>query len=628
VAAVKPNNPSPPSPDNSNKNAPTPPVQPPERKTWTGKATKAEAGKLTLTDADGKETILTVPAAAHVTIDGKDGKLEDVHPDSAVTVTQVGDDVAGVDAVNLERTWTGAATKVEAGKLTLKGADGKEAVLAIPATAHVTIAGKDAKPEDLAALPAGSAVTVTEVGDAVVRVDVTAAAEERPKPPSTVKASAGRYVLPPPNTPSILVQREAGQAAWKRLAPGSGEVFTTDDLVCLPGYNSELALGGDGGTHLVLHGHLPQFTVHPYEIMDFLLESAVRLNKPESGFDADVTLLRGRIYLSNRKEQGACKVRLRFAGEVWDLTLLQRDTEAGVDLLQGYTGDINYRAGESPLQEVYLDLLSGRADIRIDSREFANKPAPLVVHWDNKGPGASPPQPIKAQDVPAVDAVWRKSPPAGATDAERSAIQGMVGALDGLAMVMTNRPVETALGQALGGQEARDNIPLRLLAVYSLGAVDDVNKVLDVLCSDGDPAHDADRAAAVFTMRRWLSRGADKGQALYDEKKGTGLLIDHYHFREVEARDIVTLLYDFPPQDARQEATFDKLTSLLRSPLLPIRELAYWHLHVLSAGARVALPPYNAGWKPNERDLAADAWKALVGKDLPPPAPMGAPGMP
>ena len=121
--------------------------------------------------------------------------------------------------------------------------------------------------------------------------ETTPAADERPKPPSKVRAVvAGYEAAGPRNESSILVQRrpERIEPGWKRLVPGKSEIFSTDDLVSLPGYNSELALGADRGAHLLLHGHVPQFTIHP--IMDFLMESTVRLHQPEAGFDADLTL--------------------------------------------------------------------------------------------------------------------------------------------------------------------------------------------------------------------------------------------------------------------------------------------------------------------------------------------------
>lgn len=56
--------------------------------THEGKVVKAEAGKLTMTDKDGKnEHTHTIPAGAKVTCDGKECKVEDLKPGSSVKVT-------------------------------------------------------------------------------------------------------------------------------------------------------------------------------------------------------------------------------------------------------------------------------------------------------------------------------------------------------------------------------------------------------------------------------------------------------------------------------------------------------------------------------------------------------------
>ena len=95
----------------------------------------------------------------------------------------------------------------------------------------------------------------------------------------------------------------------------------------------------------------------------------------------------------------------------------------------------------------------------------------------------------------------------------------------------------------------------------------------------------------------------------------------------MDARTVFVLLHDFPTKDLRQAATFEKLTSLMSDPHLPIRELAYWHLLKLSAGAGRPLPDYNAAWGQDQRDKSVDDWKKLIADSkLPPPQPMAPPG--
>jgi hypothetical protein len=442
----------------------------------------------------------------------------------------------------------------------------------------------------------------------------------RPNPPSKVRVAAGRYVVPAKAGPSILVNREANQLGWKRLASG-GQVLTTDDLVSLPGYQSELDLGPDGSAHLLMHGNVPDYSAHPK--MDLLMESAVQLHEPEAGFDLDLTLDRGRIYLSNHKPAGAVKVRLRFAGEIWDLTLLEPATEIGVDLSNVYTRNIDYH-DEAPLQEVICYLITGRAGIKIDYREFGNLPAPAFIQWDNKGP-APVPQPVLPSVLPAFTTVWNKTPPAGATKPEAERIQLMRDALLSLSGLMSEKK---AVDSALLEARQKDDAPtLRVLAIYSYGAVDAVDKLLDVLCNDDAETHAADRNAAILTLRRWLARDPENSTRLFDAKKDTGLLMK-YDKRTSDAQATLDFLHDFNEKDAANPATFDLLVQRLRSDQLAVRELAYWQLRHLSLGARSPLPPYNAGWDADQRNAAADAWKALIGKDLPPNLKLSAPMSP
>jgi hypothetical protein len=446
--------------------------------------------------------------------------------------------------------------------------------------------------------------------------------DPRPNPPNKGRVAAGRYVVPPASGPSILVNRESDKPGWQRLTTGA-QVFTADDLVSLPGYQSELDLGPDGGAHLLLHGHVPEYSAH--FAMDLLMESAVQLHQPDAGFDLDLTLDRGRIYLSNHKSEGAVQVRLRFANEIWDMTLLEPGTEIGVDLAKVYTRSTDYRNGEAPLQQVIWHLITGRAGVKYENREFGNVPAPAFISWDNKGPGAGNPTPIGSKDLPDFKTVWTKAPPAGATKAEADRVQLMRDALLSLSGMMSEKKaVDTALLEARQKEEAP---MLRILAIYSFGAVDAVDKLLDVISNDDAETHAPGRNAAILTLRRWLARDPDNGNRLFDAKKETGLLVK-YNKRTSDAQATLDFLHDFSKEDAAKPATFDLLVQRLRSDQLAVRELAYWQLRHLSLGARVALPAYNAGWDADQRNTAADAWKALIGKELPVPAPRGSGNLP
>jgi hypothetical protein len=365
-----------------------------------------------------------------------------------------------------------------------------------------------------------------------------------------------------------------------------------------------------------LFGHVPEYSAHVAQ--DLLMESAVQLHQPEADFDLDLTLDRGRIFLSNHKTEGAVQVRLRFASEIWDMTLLEPGTEIGVDLSRFYTRDIDYRGGEAPIQVAIWYLITGRAGVKFDYREFGNLRAPAFIGWDNKGPRAADPQIIGATALADFTAVWNKTPPVGTTKPEADRIQLMRDALLSLSGIMSEKK---AVDSALLEARQKDDAPmLRILAIYSFGAVDAIDKLLDVLCNDDAETHASDRNAAVLALRRWLARDSDNGNRLFDAKKDTGLLMK-YDKRTSDAQTTLDFLHDFSDKDARNTATFDLLVQRLRSDQLAVRELAIWQLRHLSLGAKVALPAYNAGWDADQRNTAADAWKALIGKELPAPAP-------
>jgi hypothetical protein len=175
---------------------------------------------------------------------------------------------------------------------------------------------------------------------ALEAVDPTGPPDKKgPAAPADERKAVGVFVAGK-NGPALLLRRGLQADDWKRVVDGA-DVCTGERLVSLPGSASEVRL--EGGVRLELHGHVREFSVPQpgYDIQDFLMESAVTLHTPEAPFDADLTLDRGRVYLSNQKKEGAARVRLRFGKEVWDVTLDEPDSEIGVDLMKLYVPGVN-----------------------------------------------------------------------------------------------------------------------------------------------------------------------------------------------------------------------------------------------------------------------------------------------
>src|SRR5262249_1477559 len=130
-------------------------------------------------------------------------------------------------------------------------------------------------------------------------------------------------------------------------------------------------------------------------------------------FDLDLTLDRGRIFLSNHKDKdkGPARIRLRFLQEIWDLTLTEPDTEVGVELVKRYVPQIDYQSGEEPLAQAFLTVQRGKATLKeTNYHEYPPleaPPGPALIGWDNKNRGINGPIRLE-KPIPA----WGKAPPA------------------------------------------------------------------------------------------------------------------------------------------------------------------------------------------------------------------------
>src|SRR5262245_34551682 len=102
-------------------------------------------------------------------------------------------------------------------------------------------------------------------------------------------AAAGKCASPT----GTLLQRSATGQAWQPVKEAA-TLAAGAHLLALPGEQGALSAGG-GAVRISLHGNLPELSHFP------VLESAITLNKPPAGVDADFTLQRGRVDVTNSK---------------------------------------------------------------------------------------------------------------------------------------------------------------------------------------------------------------------------------------------------------------------------------------------------------------------------------------
>jgi hypothetical protein len=458
----------------------------------------------------------------------------------------------------------------------------------------------------------GSTTTDKGKGPAVVATNTdtgkpATAVIQRAPAPSKERAIIGNYIGRVGDLPSVLIAKQEDGDKWQRFAAGN-TIYSADTLVALPGFTALVRTKTD--VALTLRGHVREFSIA--QIMDYLMDSAVILHANKD-FDLDLTLLRGRIYLTNRNEKGPARIRLRFENEVWDLTLAGKGDEVAVDLFRMYSPVINYRKGEDPRAQCYLGLLRGDAELKIDAFHphmlEADPPRWVRMEWDSFTKSAGPYK--VAQMTPAL----RKEPPAPELLAEprRDALKKMDLALKNLETLLGSaKSLEVALQETM---QKPDPVS-RVLAVYCLTSIDAIGPVIDVL-GDEDPNHFPDREAAFYSLQRWVARSSKQSKLLYDEKTQTGILADK-KYKQREAEDVVQFLHPLQAEDLTKIETYEGLTRLLQHRKVAIAEMGFWHLVWLSGG--VKLPPgFNAAFPQEDRERYAAQIQAMIEKKQLPP---------
>jgi hypothetical protein len=438
----------------------------------------------------------------------------------------------------------------------------------------------------------------------------------KPTAPSKERKELARYFLAngPAPVPTVLASRPTN-GTFQRVKP-SGRVSSTDLLLSLPGYRSEVR--SDSGVDLILWGHLPEFS-DTKQIFP-LFDSAATLHVPDKGIDLDFTLDRGAVLIANHKDKDAAIVRLRFQDEVWDLSLTEPGAEIAVSLWSRFVTP--YDSGDAPGCTVNLFVRRGKAAARVRLEEYPDldsTPVPKVISWDNKIGRVQ--GPIPAQDPWLQDllAVWGdpRSPAnpekVPSSDNARAARRVLTDLSTRLADM---KPMEVALLELFqADSKAEDS--LRFSAVYALGAIDDASALVDIL-GDGK-LNPYCRFAAIDSLRQFIGRHEDQERKLYDPQTKSGVLIDK-KFRTADAREILELLHT-PSEAQRGSPDFwMALAQLLVHDKQAIRELALWHLvRLLPEGRKIG---YNPTAPPEVLQATAQQWKELVeSKSMPPKKP-------
>ncbi len=414
---------------------------------------------------------------------------------------------------------------------------------------------------------------------------------EKPAPPNADRLAVGQVDKPAGGAVGLVVRRTAGADAWERVGPGAGGVSSGDRLVCLPGYRA--AVRFDSGATADLWGNLPDLLPVP------LLEAAVTPAVPADGFHADLTVHAGRVYLGS-KQPGGVTVRLRFAGQVWDVALPDDKAEVVFELVGLPT------PGEQPalpVRTARLVTLAGSVSVTPAGEPAVPLEKAAGVTWVSGGPT----QKLPPLGRPERDQLARLGPtPPGAQptltalgDLSRRAGEGgaVAALLDELVQaVPENRGAAAAVvaGNRVG--------------VYGLAALGRADKLADLLAGTANPVSRQLAAEALVPALATDPELVGPARKVLVEQKGLAA---------AEADEVFRLLRGVSVAERGDPATLDRLLDDLLSPALPLRELALSNLIGLTPAedrSKVTAPPfvYDVAAPEADREASQKAWKGRV----------------
>ncbi|MBY0513200.1 MAG: hypothetical protein K2P78_04725, partial [Gemmataceae bacterium] len=493
-----------------------------------------------------------------------------------------------------------------------------------PAVAAAKEPAKPAKVEP----PGEPEVVAPPPTEKTTEPDTTGTEKVPEKPP--VEDLGGRVPAPNANrdevgkveTPNVLVLTRGGDAAeWVRV-DAAEPVSTQDEILCLPGYKADVGLTK---AKLTVHmwGNLPELLGATGPGVRVPLECRLRLHPPPAGFDADFTLLGGRVYVSTKNPDGA-KVRVRLADEVWDVRLKDPKTDVMVELVSAYLPGTPFakEGGEKPRAVARMATTRGAAEFEAVKR--FKKPAELAegsfVAWDSTSGQLAEPRPIDPNDV-SFRRFLDTFLPAKHAETVNTSLAALVKDVD------DPKKVRLAIFQELDKPADRD--PVRQgtyrVAVFALAAVmsdpagkDGLRALVDVL---GSETRGYGRSAAADALSLWLARDPQNTARMYP------VLLDKGAPPE-EAELILRLLRGYTRTRKPDPADLDTLVTMLTAKSLRVRELALWNLMNFVDPSAAAVPALFTDValdaQENGYEKFVAAWKARIEevkkqKDAPPP---------
>ncbi len=403
----------------------------------------------------------------------------------------------------------------------------------------------------------------------------------------------------------LVVTQPTDGAGWRRLRVKENDdqaVESNSALMALPGYKADVSI--EKAVLVRLWGNVPEQM--PYRV----LESRVKFHVPPPGFDADITLLGGRIYLKSEKAAGA-KVRLRLGTgdkpEVWDVTIPDATTDVLAELVSWFAPGTAYarKGGSKPRLEGRVAVVFGTAAFETRGNRFKKIDKMARWHqvtWDSVTDTLSDPKLVDPDQRQRELLLDRE--PSNPTTGELN--KQVTRLLTAAADKVTTREVIGAVIKDRVGPELPDIPPadqglVSRLSVYARAALCDstadgaagLSLLVDVLRSE---LPWLSRQAGVTALVNWLARDVGNTERLLP-------VLLQKEITENNADVLLRLMRGFVSPQKPDLSRLDELVvpgdrkhPLLGDPDIAVREAALWNLMSARLESWVPLPlGYNVG---------------------------------
>jgi hypothetical protein len=407
----------------------------------------------------------------------------------------------------------------------------------------------------------------------------------RDRRPSDDRRELGKYV-----GSGLLLQSVHDKAPWTRT-PQNGPVFGAARLLAMPGLTNEIRLGD--AVAIELMGSVPEF-----QLGDFF-ETVATPFVPPPGFDADVRLDTGRLYVRAARPGGA-KVRVRLGEDFFDATLPDNQAELIVERVS-LPDDVPYEKDparqKAPVGHGFIAATRGDATVSADLRppvKLIAGPKPVFLIWDAvNGPADAVTE--LAEPLPT----WAKSP--YVKGGERPLAQEQA-----IAAVKRLPALLSEAGKDLGvavSELASDRTPFsRRMSLYCQAALDDMSIILDAF----DDQLPEVRAAAATSLHHWLGRDREHAAKL------AATLVSQKGFSEAEADTALKLFFGFDAAALDNPKTYANVLDALKHPKQLVREVALWRMRTTLDPEGARQITYSATASADNRLRAVAEWKRRI----------------